>query len=313
MMVQGLGRWVPAAALLAGCGICLQAADVSALAGLQERTAGEATLRTVYVTAVDDKGAPVLDLVPADVVVRENGQQRAVVQVEPAREPMHIALLVDDNGTGLFRYAVAGFIQRLLPHAVFSITTVTGQPLKLVDYTRDTAALIDAIGLISARPATPDGGQLLAGIYEAARELERIEAERPVIVVLTVGGEEHSTMLAREVLNQVRDSGASLNVFAVTNSVLRQTAPIDRAATLLETVINISEVLGDGPSQSGGVREEIVAVTGPLQRLQLLAEQLPYQYRVTYTLPPGVRPSDRLGVSTSRRGVSLRAPTRVAR
>ena len=72
-------------------------------------------------------------------------------------------------------------------------------------------------------------------------------------------------------------------------------------------------MLGDGPSQSGGVREEIVAVTGPLQSLQRLAEQLPYQYLVTYTLPPGVNPSDRVSISATRRGISLRAPTRIPR
>jgi hypothetical protein len=247
------------------------------------------------------------------VSVKESGRERQVVQVEPARLPMHVSVIVDDTGTGLFRYAVASFIERLLPQAVFAISTVTGQPLKLVDYTRDTAELIDAIGLLGARPATPDGGQLLAGIYEAARELDRLEAARPVIVVLTVGGEEHSTMLAREVLNQLRDSRASLNVFAVTSSVLRQMAPVDRAATLLETIINISEVLGDGPAQSGGMREEIVAVTGRVQSLQRLAEQLAYQYRVTYALPEGVETSNRLEVSAERDGIKLRAPTRVPR
>jgi len=36
------------------------------------------------------------------------------------------------------------------------------------------------------------------------------------------------------------------------------------------------------------------------------------QYLLTYTLPDGVKPADRLSVSTSRKGVTLTAPSRVA-
>lgn len=271
------------------------------------------TPRAVYITAINQAGEPVLDLAAGDLVVKENRQERAIVSVEPARAPLHVALIIDDNGTGMFRSSVAGFVQRLLPHAMFSITTVTGQPLRLVDYTRDPAKLSRAIGLLNARPATPDGGQLLAGISEAARELRRMEAQRPVIVVLTVGGEEHSTMPGREVLNQLRDSRASLNVFAVSSSLLRQMEPITRPATLLETIINIGEVLGDGPPRSGGVREDIAAVTGSVQGMHRLAGQLAYQYRVSYVLPGGVKPSDRFQVSAARPGVTIRAPTRIPR
>jgi hypothetical protein len=224
---------------------------------------------------------------------------------------MHIALIIDDNGTGMFRASVATFVQRLINEAQFSVSTVTGQVLRLVDYTNDPRALVDAIGKLNARPATPEGGQLLEGIYEAARNLEEREAERPVIVVFTVGGVEHSPMPASHVLNQLRDSRASLHVFSVTNNLLRSTGTIDRPSILLETAININGVLGDGPGQSGGRREEIVATTGIVQGLRELAEELAHQYRVTYVLPAGVKPSDKLAVRAVRRDVELRAPTRV--
>ncbi len=309
-MTMGTSRL---AALAAGVGLLVASspAAVSAAALRLPQAPQEQTLRTVYITAVDEQDRPVLDLLPADLVVKEDGREREVVGVEPARRQMQVAVIVDDNGTGLFRAAVADFVQRLLPYAIFSISTVTGQLLRLVDYTNDTAKLIDAIGYLGARPATPDGGQLLSGIAETARDLERREADRGVIVVLTVGGEEHSTLLARDVFNRLRDSRASLNVFSVT-SALRATVPLD-SSTMLETLVNINEVLGDGPKRSGGVREEFVGVAGSVQMLQRLAEQLPYQYRLTYALPRGVRPSERLEVTSRRDGVVVRAPTRVAR
>jgi hypothetical protein len=125
---------------------------------------------------------------------------------------MQIALLVDDSGTGVFRYGVGKFIERLLGRAEFSLSTVTGQRQKLVGYTASTEALSAAIARLTARPATPDGGQLLEGISETAKELQERKAPRPVIVALTVGGEEHSTVPAHHVLEQLRTSGAVLHV-----------------------------------------------------------------------------------------------------
>jgi hypothetical protein len=45
--------------------------------------------------------------------------------------------------------------------------------------------------------------------------------------------------------------------------------------------------------------------------LAKIADNLMNQYVLTYTLPDGVKPNDRLSVSTSRKGVRVLAPTRV--
>ena len=271
-----------------------------------------AATRSVYVTAVDRQGAPVLDLRPSDFRVKEGGRDREVAELGPATERMRISLIVDDNGTGLFRSSVAQFIQRLHTEAEFAITVVTGQALKIVDFTSDVSKLSTGVNYLGARPATPDGGQLLGAIYESARELQRRESARPVIVVLTVGGDEHNPMPAHHVLNQLRDSRASLNVFEMTNSLLRPTTAVGRASQLLEESLNINEVLGDGSKQSGGRKDEIVAVTGVVRGLLQLAYELAHQYRLSYRLPPGTRPSERVEVSVARPGTVLRAPTRVS-
>lgn len=75
--------------------------------------------------------------------------------------------------------------------------------------------------------------------------------------------------------------------------------------------MNLGEVLGDGPKQSGGHRDEIIAATGIPAGLQQLAESLKHQYLIEYTLPDGVKPADKLSVTTRRKGVTLRAPTRI--
>lgn len=268
--------------------------------------------RHVYVTASDAKGAPVTDLTAADFVIKEGGKPGEIVKVEPATGLMQIAILVDDNGTGIFRYGVGKFIEALLGRAEFAISTVTGQMLKLVDYTTSAQTLSDGIAQLNARPSTNDGGQLLDSISETAKDLDKRHAPRPVILALTVGGVEHSTLPAHHVLDIVRQSGAALHVVTVVNnSTLRSQSNPQTAGALQEENMNLNEVLGDGPKQSGGHREEIVAAAGIIQGIQHLADSLKTQYLIEYTLPAGVKPSDRLSVSVKRKGVTLQAPTRI--
>ena len=269
------------------------------------------TTRRVYIAAVDKNGAAVENLTAADVTVKEGGKEREVLAVRPATEPLQIAILVDDNGTGLFRVAVARFIEALLGRAEFSIFTVAPQPQKLTPFTGNSEVLREAIGKLIARPGTPDGGQLLSGIYESARDFEQRKVQRPIILALTVGGEEHTPLPPHHVLDQLRKSGAALHVVSVLGSTQRATAPPVRSGDLLNENLGISEVLGDGPKRSGGRRDEVPAIAGAQTGLHQLAETLKHQYVVEYALPAGVRPAERFSISTKLRNVTLRAPTHI--
>jgi len=274
-------------------------------------TTTEPRTRKVYVTALDGKGSVVTDLTAADFAVKEGGKEREIVKAEVATAPMQVAVIVDDNGSGLFRVPVANFLNKLLGHGEFAISTVNGQTMKVVDYTKDVQALRAAIDKLMARPATPDGGQLLEGISEAALELTKRKAERPVIVALSVPADEQSPLSARQVLNQLRDSGASLHVISVAASAIRSTSATTKPSDALEGPINIGEVLGDGPKQSGGRRDEIVAAAGIVEGLVKVADDLLGQYAISYTLPDGVKPDERFSITTKRKGVTLRAPSRI--
>ncbi len=268
--------------------------------------------RAVFVTVTDKDGAPVADLAPDEFAVKEGGKTVQIVQAALATEPMQIALIVDDNGTGLFRSPLSRFVHRLEGRASMALSSVTGQTMKLVDYTTSIEALDKGLAMLSARPGTPDGGQLLEGISEAAIELQKREARRPIIIALTVGGEEHSTVDSDDVLDRLRRSAASLHVFAViNNSALRSTVATKGPSSLLQENLSLQRVLGEGPRQSGGRHMEIAPTAGNLNDLQTLADQLLQQYRVAYSLPPGVRPSDRISIAVKRSGVTVRAPTRI--
>jgi len=267
--------------------------------------------RRVYVSALDANGAPVDDLTPEDVQIKEGGKTCDIAHVGPALGKMQIAIVVDDNGTGIFRVAIARFIEALFGRAEFAISAVTGQTMKLTDYTTDRSELIAAINKLGARPGSADGGQLLEGITESAQELRRREAGRPIIVALTVGGEEHTPLQPAHAFNLLRQSGAALHVVAVIGSQLRGTAATTKPSELLGENLSLGEVLGDGPKRSGGHREEVSAVAGVDTGLNQLAETLKHQYMIEYMLPAGAKRSDRLSVTTKRKGITLRAPTHI--
>jgi len=296
--------------------LALSALTVLSVAGLsavtpRQAATHEGVTRAVYVSVLDRNDVPVTDLGPNDFVVKEGGKTRDVVEAGMANVPLRIALLVDDNGTGIFRYGVVKFIERLQGRAEFALSTVNGQNQKLVDYTADVNLLTAAIGQLTARPGTNDGGQLLEGIFETAKDFQKRPTRRPVIVVLTVGGEEHSTLPAHHVLEELLKSGAALHVFAINSAAIRPTAAVSRPGALLEENMNLSEVLGDGPKQSGGKREEIVAAPGVVVGLQQLAEALRSQYAVSFSRSDPPKSGDKISVSVKRSGLTVRAPMKL--
>ncbi len=267
--------------------------------------------RTVYVTVTDKSGIPVTDLSAEDFVVKEGGKSRDVISAAVTNVPLRIAIIVDDNGTGIFRSGVARFIERLQGFAEFSLSAINVQQIKLVDFTSRGDDLSAAINRLVARPAANDGGQLLEGIYDTAKDFQKRFARRPVIVALTVGGEEHSTVPAHHVLEELQKSGAALHVIAVNSSALRGTAVALKPSALLEENLNLSEVLGDGSKQTGGTRGEIVASAGIVAGLQQLAEELRSQYAVSFSRADKPNSNDKLNVAVKRAGLNVRAPIRL--
>ena len=283
-----------------------------ATAGAQRGpAAAPARTNTVYVSVTEPTGAPVLDLAPDDFAIKEDGKIREVLQAGMASGPLQIMIIVDDNGTGLFRSGLVQFVQQFQGRAEIALASVTGQTQTLVDYTKDVDKVINAVVTLTARPGTNDGGQLLEGIFQAARDQQKREARRPVIVALTVGGEEHSTLPAHHVLDQLARSGSALYVIQVAGTSLRPTVPITQSRQLLGENLNLSEVLGEGPKQSGGWREEIAAAPGIVQGLRRIAIELKSQYAIAYARADKVRQTEKIDVSVKRNNVRLRAPSRV--
>lgn len=265
-----------------------------AMATVDTASARAEVARKVYISATDAKGAPVTDLTAADITVKEGGKEQPVASLEPAVAPMQVAILVDDAGTGAFQSAVAQFLQKSLGHGQFSISLLSPQAAKIVDFTEDVAALKNALGRLGARGRLqPDGDQMLEAIADSAKTLQQRKAERPVILAMTAAGGQPHSIEPQNVLTALRLSGATLNVLFVTGA-------------------DLGMVMGDGPKLSGGRIEQAGTGAAIVSAAVKIADALQHQYLLTYTLPDGVKMSDRIAVTTSRKGLTLTSPSRIA-
>jgi hypothetical protein len=276
-----------------------------------------ATRRTVYVSVVDKAGAPVTDIKAADLEVKEGGKTMEIVSVTPATAPLRVAIIDSDAGSGAYQSGVQAFMNKLLGNAEFALTTVIVQPKLEHDYSSDPAVLEKGLNAIGRR-GTERGGQLVEAIMEVAKTI-RTEGKRAILLVLRVGGEASTTMSSADVRAQLRKSGATFYAVsfkgvdqkgqAVQQTVIgqgigQQAVRDDEQAIGSNT---LHQVLGDGTLESGGHSDEVVG-TLAAQMLDGLANEILHQYEVVYAVPGGVKPADKLAISTKRKNVTLYAP-----
>jgi VWFA-related protein len=305
---------MPRREFLAAAVVALCALAVPGARGiLSAQEPATAATRTVFVTAVDNRGVPVTGLTAADFAVKEDGETRPVVAAGPTDAPAIVALLIDDSGLGLqsIREGAAALVTRLRGVAQIAIITTGGRNVALVDFTTDTSLLMSAINKIYARNVS--GAFLTDGILEVARVFGKREAERPVIVSIGVEGEDFSEARPADVTAALQSTRTQLYMVRIGRTVFGQSNPADanRGESLADEQTRFNAILGQAPPRTGGRIEQLSSHVGIPVRMEALAAELASQYEVTYTTTQPQGQDLRFEVSTSRRGVRVRAPQRV--
>jgi hypothetical protein len=286
--------------------------SLSAVERIQSNT------RVVHVSVADKNGSGIVDLQAAELEVKIGGKTLQVVSARQAAVPLRIAVIVSDAGTGAFQQGLANFMQKLLGHAEFKLVSVIVQPETVVDYSPSGGVLREGLLRLGAR-GRQRGAQLMEAIHEVTKDVRR-EGTRPVIVVLRVGYEAPATVPGDQVREQLRKSGA---ILYVVSSVGAQRAPPSQARPGISAeqaqlradedadgALDLGQVLGDGSRESGGRHEQIVSTT-LVPALEQVAAELLNQYEITFVRPAGGKPGDKLSVSSKRKGVTIRAPSRL--
>ena len=74
---------------------------------------------------------------------------------------------------------------------------------------------------------------------------------------------------------------------------------------------NRNIVIADGTDLTGGRRDQVLAESGLTERLDQLADELINQYVVTYSRPETLIPPEKIDVTVSKSGLTVRAPKRL--
>ena len=269
------------------------------------RVVAQPNLRSMYVSALNEEGAPIPDLGPSDFIVREDNVAREVLRVAPAVEPMQIAVLVDNSVAARtyiadIRRALHDFVTLMMSRTEggrsneMAITTLADRPTIVTDYTSDPAQLHKGVDRIFSQPDS--GTLLLQGIIDICKGFKAHEASRPVIVAVTTEGPELSDRYYDLVLEPLKDSGAAFHAIVV--------GPPGGGISASERDRGV--VLDQGTVLTGGRRDNVLASMSLPVKMKQVAAELTHQYRVTYARPESLIPPERVTVAAARPGVIAR-------
>jgi von Willebrand factor type A domain len=262
----------------------------------------QAIQRAMYVSALNEAGAPIPDLGPSDFIVREDNKAREVLKVEPAVDPMQIAVLVDTsqgarNDISHMRTALPAFIKTLTTGDVkneVAIIAIGERPTVYTNYTFNQAELKKGIDRIWSVQGS--GAYLLDGIIETCQGFKKRGAQRPVIVAILSEGPELSNRQHDQVLEPLLANGAAFHAITMGRP----------STSLSDETRNRNMVLDQGPRQTGGRREELLTSMALDAKLGQLGDELTHQYKVTYARPQSLIPPERVTVAAAKPGVTAR-------
>jgi hypothetical protein len=300
---------VPLAGLL---GLCV-------VFGAPRLTATEQDDKILYLTAVDKDGKSVTDLTTKEVLVREDNQDREVVNVKRSTAPMAIVLLADttkmggegsmmsgrgNGGVGLgsfapeiirdIRTAFDGFVKDMSvasPETQMELMEFGQAAITVTKMTTSVPDLQKGISRLFPKPNA--ASVLLEAIIEASKSLTKAKSPRRHIVALNIEpGDEQSAAQIGKLHEELSKSHANFWAVSVQPGVNQNSV---RGLVLERLTAN-----------TGGRREFIHAASALEAMMKNIVDNLNNQYEVVYKRPAGSKPQAVL-VGVMRDGLKLYA------
>ena len=268
-------------------------------------TQAQSEERQILVSVLDEDDDPVMGLQPRDFVVREDQAVREVLRVSQNPTGRQIALLVDTSASATdsvrdFRLGLSAFIDTLHDGNQISLISYGGPPRILVEATRSRSRLEEGVGQIFAYAGS--AAYLLDAIRETAQGFVQREADRPMVVVLTTEGLDHSSADSRVVFRALAEAGVSLYTVVLVESALSRSGGDPLARWRIERDLALTR----GPAMTGGRRRDILASMGAERAMDEIATEIRNQYLVVYARPNRLIPPETIEVDVRREGMRAR-------
>jgi len=260
----------------------------------------------VYVSVVDKKGAPVTTLAVTDLTVKEDGVTREVLSVEPAKEPMQMAILVDTSAASAaaisdLRTSIKTFAAEIWaksPDTQIALYSFGARPTLEADYSTSPTNLNRRVERLFT--VSDSGATFIDAVIEVSGGLKKRGATRPVIVAyVDENGAEFSHRRHDVAFNALADARASLWVVA-RQGFASSTATAENRERAM--------VIGDVTTRTGGRSSMVFDGSAIKGRLSEMATQLLSQLVVTYGRVATLVPPEKLEMRLVNQDLRLASP-----
>ena len=264
--------------------------------------------KSIFVSVLDENGRPVRQFTADDVAIREDGQDRAVVAVKPASQPISVAFLIDtaqgkrvvdaygtpEEYVRDMRVSTEAFIKQMLalaPDASISLMEFGQAALTMVKYTSNMDDLSKGINHIVARPGV---GSVMGEALEAANKdlAERPSPRRAIVSINLEPSDEQSFDNSKAIAQSFQKSEAQLWAVSVQRGGLKNSKR--------------DIVLNDFAKATGGQRDFVIGISAVPDILRAYANALAMQYEVVFKRPDTAKAVKQIQVGT-RAGLKVHA------
>ena len=255
--------------------------------------------RTLFVSAVNDKGETVEGLGPDAFVVREDGRRREILRVSRATEPLDVALMFDNSQAAadevvFLREGLTRFVTAMGEQHRIALIGLAERPTAVVQYTTDKKQLTTAIGRLFSVGGS--GMTLLDALFETSRGLRKRDSVRAAFVPVVTDGTEFTNRYSKDIVRELRESGAALHAVTIGRFIHSDEHPVRERSFLID----------DGPRSTGGQRIQLL-VANPLgDVLERLARELSSQYKVVYGRADSLYNTGSVEIASARPDVKMR-------